>query len=68
MSRLTEVKREIEQLCKDIERDARRARHHRAPGDKVASAPPVHIHLVVSGDLSHVHVKVSLEQDESQKR
>ncbi|MGF6976159.1 hypothetical protein QFZ94_004609 [Paraburkholderia sp. JPY465] len=66
MGRLKEVRKEIEQLCKDIERDARRARRHPATGAKVPSAPKVCIQ-VVSGDL-RVRLKLSIQQDYSHKR
>lgn len=68
MGRLNEVREEIEQLVEEIERDARRARHHPSADDQIAPGVPLHIHLVVSGDLSRVHLKISLQEDDEQKR
>lgn len=67
MGRLKEVRKEIEQLCEDIERDARRARHHSTTSGKDPSAPKVCIRLVVSGD-PRVRLKLSIQQDYGHKR
>ena len=66
MGRLNEVRKEIEQLCEEIEQEALRSPRHTATGDGVVPAPPVHIHLVVSGDISHMRLKISLQKDDDQ--
>lgn len=67
MGRLNEVRKEIEQLCEEIERDALRSRHHPATSDEVTPAPPIHIHLVVPGDISGMRLKISLQQGKNRK-
>lgn len=68
MSRLNEVQKEIEQLFEEIERDAPGSRHHPATGNEVAPAQLVRIHLVVSGDLSRMRLRISLQKDDNQQR
>lgn len=63
MGRLKEVRKEIEQLCEEIERDAIRLRQHPATGREVVPPSPVRIHLVLSGKISRLRLKISLRQD-----
>lgn len=67
MGRLDDVRKEIEQLCEDIERDSLRSRHHPTTDDEVTSAPPVQIQLILSGDVSRIRLNISLQQDDSQE-
>lgn len=62
MGRLDEVRKEIEDLCQEIERDAAHPGHHFETADGIASPRSVHIHLVVFGDVPRTHVRISLEQ------
>ncbi|CAH2902177.1 MAG: hypothetical protein PCALPYG88_5678 [uncultured Paraburkholderia sp.] len=63
MRRLDEVRKEIEQLCEEIERDAGHPGHHCETADKIASPRSVHIHVVVSGELAHTDIRISLGRD-----
>lgn len=68
MGRLNEVRKEIEQLCEEMERDALRSRHRPATSDEATPAPPVHIHVVVPGDIFGMRLKISLQVGKNQKR
>lgn len=68
MGRLNEVRKEIEQLCDEIERDALRSHHRPETSDEVTPAPPVHIHVVVPGNISRMRIRISLQQGNNQKR
>lgn len=68
MGRLNEVRKEIEELCDEIERDALRSRHRPETSDEVTPAPPVHILLVVPSNISRMHIRISLQQGNNQKR
>ncbi|MFC5428074.1 hypothetical protein ACFPTO_04510 [Paraburkholderia denitrificans] len=68
MGRLHEVRKEIEQLCDEIERDALRSCHRSETSDEVTPAPPVHIHVVVPSNISRMRIRISLQQGNLKKR
>ncbi|MBU9363469.1 hypothetical protein [Burkholderia multivorans] len=64
MGRLDELRKEIEQLCEEIQRDTGHTGHRSETADEIASPRSVHIHLVVSGDLSSTHIRISVERND----
>lgn len=68
MGRLNEVRKEIEQLCDEIERGALRSRHRPSTSGEVTPPVPVHIHVVVPSNTSRMRLKISLQQGNRQKR
>ncbi|MDR5804894.1 hypothetical protein [Caballeronia sp. LZ001] len=68
MSRLDEVRKEIEQLCEEIEQDALRSRQSPSAGDKATAAPPVCIDVILSRDVPCVRLNIALQQTEDNER
>lgn len=64
MSRLDEVRKEIEQICDEIEQDALHSRHDAAISHGSESVRPVCIHLIVSGEVSHMYLDISFQHDD----